>query len=261
MSYGLHMTNGYTSMNRITILLTATIDPKDTIFVQRNDPKIRENDYINALKMWLNLIKSNIPSPSLVFCENSGYNLDRIRYLLDEYKNIKTEVIQFEGNNFPSELGKGYGELLIIRYALQNSNIIDSSNYVIKVTGRYFIKNINKMIDVLSMNNDLYVMSDLKKNLTFADSGIFAFKPHFILNYLSFFQNYINDSKGFYLEHALSKAVLRSISDGHKWLPLPSKPIIIGYSGTSNILYKNSKIRWLVGEAIHCIKNYLMENR
>jgi len=45
----------------------------------------------------------------------------------------------------------------------------------------------------------------------------------------------------------------------HKWIPLPTKPIIIGYSGTSNIPYRTSKIRWLFGEAIHRIKNYLME--
>jgi hypothetical protein len=243
-----------TLKNRITVLLTATINPKNIMFVQRNDTKTREGDYINSLKMWL---QSNIPS--LVFCENSGYNLNKIKYLLDKYRNIKTEVIQFEGNNFKSEWGKGYGELLIIKYAIQNSNIINSSDYVIKVTGRYFIKNVNKIINFLSMNNDLYVMADLNKNLTWADSRIFAFKPHFILNYLSSFQDYINDSKGFYLEHALSKAVLRAISDGYKWLPLPSKPIIIGYSGTSNFLYRNSKILWLVGEAIHRIKNYLIE--
>lgn len=240
--------------NEITILLTASIDPKSIMFVQRNDPRMRENDYINALKKW---VKTNISS--LVFCENSGYNLDRIRYLLNEYKDIKTEIIQFDGNNFPSEFGKGYGELSIIRYALQNSNIIDESNYVVKVTGRYFIKNINYFVNVLSMNNDLYVMADLKKYLTWADSRVFAFRPSFVFNYLSKFQDMLNDSKGFYLEHALARAILRAISDGHKWVPLPYKPIISGYSGTSNTLYKISKLRWLAGEIIHKTKNYLIK--
>lgn len=100
-------------------------------------------------------------------------------------------------------------------------------------------------------------MVDLKRNLTWADSRVFAFKPSFISNYLSKFQDLINDSKGFYLEHALARTVLRAISDGYKWIPLPSKPIIIGHSGSSDTSYNASKIHQLLAEVVHHIKNYL----
>jgi len=234
------------------ILLTATIDPGNVLFVRRREPSVRENDYINSLKMWFNTDIS-----SLVFCENSNYNSEKIKNLLKSQTRLKTEYLVFNGQTFPKELGKGYGELIIIRYALQNSSIINDCEFVIKVTGRYFIKNIKKIIDILSRDKDVYIMADLKNNLTYADSRLFAFKPSFITDYLSQFQDLLNDSKGFYLEHAVGQAVLRAISDGHKWLPLPSKPIIIGYSGTSDTPYRTSKIRWLAGEAIHRVKNYL----
>lgn len=237
---------------KICLLLTATVDPKGVVYLKRNDPQVRENDYINALKKWMETV--NFP---IVFCENSGYKIDKIKNITKSYSNNETEILQFDGQEFPKELGKGYGELLIIKYAIQHSILIGHSDYVIKITGRYFIKNIEKIIIALLKNRNLYVMVDLKRNLTWADSRVFAFKPSFISNYLSKFQDLINDSKGFYLEHALARTVLRAISDGYKWIPLPSKPIIIGHSGSSDTSYNASKIHQLLAEVVHHIKNYL----
>lgn len=239
-------------MKRITVLLTATIDPKDVIFVKRNDALVREKDYINAIKKWLE--KKDF---SIVFCENSGYKMDKLKSMIKNFPKMETEVLQFNGQDFPKELGKGYGELLIIKYAIQHSKLIRHSDYIIKVSGRYFIKNIEKIRSALLKDSDVYLMADLKRNLTSGDSRVFAFKPSFALNYLSKFQDLINDSKGFYIEHALARAALHAISDGYKWMPLPSKPIIVGYAGTSDTPYKVSKIRWLAGEIIHRLKNYL----
>jgi hypothetical protein len=240
--------------SKLCILLTATIDPKGIFFMQRVDPLIRENDYLVAVEKWIN--ETAFP---IVFCENSGYNINKIEKVIKSYINREFELIQFFGQDFPRELGKGYGELLTIRYAVQHSNLIRNSDYVIKVNGRYFIKNIKKITQILLLDDNIYVMVDLKRNLTFADSRVFAFKPSFVFDYLSKYQDMINDSKGVYLEHILARATLKAISEGHKWIPLPYKPIIIGCSGTYNTPYKTSIIRWLAGEVIHRIKNYLNE--
>lgn len=236
----------------ICILLTATINPQGVVFVKRSNPIIRENDYIKAFKSWINMQEF-----SIVFCENSGYKIDKIKNIIKKHRKKNIEILQFDGQCFPRELGKGYGEAIIIDYAIKHSKLIKSSEYVIKVTGRYFVKNIKKMIDTLSTDNDIYVMADLKKNLSWADSRIFACRSSFVVEYLSKYQNILNDSEGFYLEHALARAVLRAISDGYKWIPLPAKPFIIGCSGTSDTSYKVSKVRWLAGEVVHRFKNYL----
>jgi len=236
----------------IILLLTATIDPKDQIFLKRKNPIVRENDYLITLQKWLK--KGSFP---IVFCENSGYSLNKINNLLETHHNLKTEVLQLNRKRYPNNLGKGYGELLIMKHAIFNSKIIKDSDYVIKITGRYFINNIEKIIEPLTKKQNIFVLADLKKNLTWADSRIFACKPPFILNYLAQFQDLLNDYEGFYLEHALARATLRAIADGYKWVPFPTKPIIIGYYGTSDIPCKTSKIRWLIGEIIHRLKNYL----
>jgi hypothetical protein len=238
--------------SKICILLTATIDPKDMVLLKRNDPLVRQNDHINALRKWIETECS-----SIVFCENSGYKIDEITNIMKQCGTMKTEVLQFNGQDFPKKFGKGYGGLLIIKYAIQHSNLIKDSDYVIKVSGRYFIKNIAKIVRVLSHEKDVSVMADLRKTLTWADSLIFAFKPSFVLKYLAKSQDVLNDSEGFYLEHALARSIFRAISDGHKWLPLPFKPIIIGCSATLDTPYRGSKLRWLVGEVLHRVKNYL----
>lgn len=236
----------------ICILLTATIDPKGIVFLKRNNPIVRENDYIKSMKRWMEMQQFPI-----VFCENSDYNIDKIKNIVKKHKKKKIEILQFDGQCFPREFGKGYGEVIIINYAIRHSKIIKSSDYIIKVTGRYIVENIKKMTERLLRNSDIYVMADFKNNLTWADSSVFAFKSSFIVDYLLKFQNLLNDSKGFYFEHALARAICRAIGDGYKWVPLPHKPIVIGYSGTSDTPYKASKVRWLSGEVIHKIKNYL----
>ena len=240
--------------SKICILLTATIDPMGVPFMQRNDPLVREKDYITALTNWLDKTGYLI-----LFCENSGYDISRIKKIAEKYKNKEIEFIQFDGQGFPREFGKGYGELLTIKYSIQHSSLVKHSDYIIKVNGRYFIKNIVKIADGLTRDNDVYVVADLKKNLTWADSRVFAFRPSFALDYLTKLQNLINDSKGCYLEHILSRATLKAISDGYKWIPVPSKPVIIGYSGTSDIPSRTSKIRWFIGDIIHRTKNYLIK--
>jgi len=236
----------------ICILLTATIDSKGVVFMERNDPSTRENDYIIAMKKWM---KKDFGS--IVFCENSGYNLDKIKKIMDDYPDKKTEILQFEGQDFPREYGKSYGELMNIKYAVDHSKVIKNSDYVLKVNGRYFIKNIKKIIDSLSHDKNIYIMAEFKRNLTVGDSRVFAFNPSFISDYLSKFQDSINDSKGFYFEHALARATLGAMSDGHKWVPLPHVPVMIGHSGTTGIKHGIIKDYWLAREIVNSLKNYL----
>lgn len=238
---------------KICILLTATIDPKGVVFVKRSDPVVREKDYVDALRKWM-----QTPFP-VIFSENSSYKIDSIANIAKNATRKSIEVLRFDGQHFPGEFGKGYGELLNIRHAVRHSKFIGESSHVIKISGRYFVENIQDIARALSYSKDVYVMADLQKNLTWADSRVFAFRPPFVFDYLSKFQDLLNDSAGIYMEHILSRAVLSAISGGHKWVPLPRRPIIVGYSGTSDTPYKSSGIRWVAGEIIHRAKNYLME--
>lgn len=219
-------------MSKICILLTATIDPKGIIFLKRNDVKLREKDYIISMEKWIK--KTDYP---LVFCENSGVSIDKIKETARGVKNREIEFLQFYGNDFPRTLGKGYGELEIIKYALLHSKLLNSCDYIIKVTGRLFIKNIQKIADSLQPNKDIYVMFSMQPHPfgNIADSRIFAFKSSFAYDYLFPLHGSIDDSRKYWFEHALWDAASLAVRKGFRRVDLPCIPKYVGFSASDNL--------------------------
>jgi hypothetical protein len=211
-------------MEDLTVILTASIDVKGMIFTERSDPHEREQDYINALSQW---IKTGLP---IIFCENSGYDLSKIHEMTSSYNKI--EILQFDGQKFDKSLGKGFGEQEILHFIAENSILFSLSKKIIKITGRYYLKNIKQFEGSLAIVNG--VSTILKKNLTFSDSRVIISTPEFITDYLFLYTSRINDKNGYYFEHALSQAIHKYMADSGEWIMLPHYPIISGYSGTSN---------------------------
>jgi hypothetical protein len=237
----------------VALLLTATIDPMGMTHLARGDPGVRETDYRTALERWLR--HGDWP---IVFCENSGHDLSGIERVARACPNREVELLQFRGQTFPRHLGKGYGDLLIIRHALEHSRILRSADAVLKVTGRYYVENARAIVDGMRRNPDVDATVNLKRGLTYADSRVFGFRAPFVTQYLAAYQDHIDDSRGFHLEVALARAVLQALADGRRWAPLPVFPRIVGVYGTSNTPYRRIPGRWLLSEGIHRLKNYLM---
>lgn len=249
------MTNNTNKISKkVVILLTSAINPKGVVYTKRNNPELREKDYIDSLRKWLTLT----PYP-IIFCDSSGYDLKKIRDILGSENERVGEVLSFDAD-FPREYGKGYGELLIIKHAMENSRLIRDCDYLIKSTGRYFVKNICKIVERLLLDEQLYISADLMQNLTFADSKIFVTKPEFTKEYLFNYQRILNDSEHVYFEHVMAMAICEAISHRKKWLPLPYKPIIMGHSGTGNFVYADNFIRNATKELAHKIKNYIFSH-
>lgn len=130
----------------MVILLTATIDPSGMINTALQEKRIRKKQYLEAIDFYLEKTDCNI-----VFCENSGYNI------FEEIKSLKkferVEYFTFYGNSYNKEYGKSYGEINIIKYALDNSIFIKKDNLIIKITGRVKILNIKELIKKYKKQN------------------------------------------------------------------------------------------------------------
>lgn len=222
----------------VCIVLTCTIDIRGVAFTERSDTDIRLADYQIALRQWL----KNGYVRRIILVENSGYNLDTLKKIVAEDNVDKqVEFLSFDGQNFPRHLGKGYGESQALAYLADNSVLLGEANRFVKVNGRYYVPNINKYIE--KMKSDVEVMTDLSGFLSFSDSRVFGGSAKFIKSYLCPEGDKVNDSHGFFLEHALARATLRAIADGMKWAPMPCTPVIDGISGTKNISFKKSWVR------------------
>ena len=214
----------------LPLLLTGTVSVRGTPFTFRTDPAARLNDYRVAIRRWIH----HRAVERIVFCENSGFDLGKLSDLQEcaAGKSKQLELLSFDPPSYPSRRGKGYGEMQILEYALLHSQLISGSTPCVKVTGRYYVPNITRIVSA-SVSQDVDVMANLGLNLTYAHSAVFFATVSFIREYLLPLRDQIDDSHGTFMEHILARAIHRAMSDGRRWAPLPVVPDIRGVSGST----------------------------
>jgi hypothetical protein len=224
---------GYSQvMYKPVVLLSATIHCKETPFLKRQDPATREADYKWAIKGWMEVDGFD----TMIFCENSGADLSRLEKYAASIDRLHRKLIflSCDKNLGASERGKGYGEMETIRHALDALTDLPPEQMLLKVTGRYRARNAARLISRLSgMQGEIF--SDMRKNLTFADSGIFAITVKCAREHLLPRQDELNDFDNKCFENVLADAVHGAILAGGRWAPLPLNPSLYGFSGTYGV--------------------------
>lgn len=240
----------------VVLLLTATVEVRGVVYMERRDPVLRLGDYKRALKAWL----STPNVPPIVFAENSGYPNDELQAVVREHENARhpVEFLSFDDNNYPRTLGKGFGELRTIRYALDNSRLIGADTLVVKVTGRHYVPNVNDVIVRPDPANVVDVYCDLRGNLTWADTRLFCAMPGFIREYFLPMEEAIDDTAGVTIEHALGRAAHLAMSKGRRWSMFPHAPVIRGISGTADFTYPDSFITRYKQELFRSVKTAVL---
>ncbi|UJH92497.1 hypothetical protein LZ575_08420 [Antarcticibacterium sp. 1MA-6-2] len=119
----------------LIILLTATITPNTYSKLKVTEPKIRKQQYLEALNFYIHQTNYKI-----VFAENSGDQLAEFPLLPEriEYLSFKSEPIQ-------PDRGKAFKELEIIDFAIQNSTFIKEAKAIAKIAGRLQVLNFKKL--------------------------------------------------------------------------------------------------------------------
>lgn len=241
-------------MSAPCVILTAAIAVKDVSFTLRTDTATRLNDYKQAFLKWVN----NPSVQSLVLVENSGFDLTVFQEIADNIPDKKIELLSFACPAFDGRLGKGYGESFCLEYASQHSKLLNMSQYYLKVTGRYYLRNAHFFLDFIVQNPDVDVVCDLTKNLTWADSRVFGGKAKFLEQYLCPLRASIDDSAHIYIEHVLARAIHMQIGNGGKWELPPELPDIEGISATINASYHVNSFKALVRRQLYQLKRRLL---
>lgn len=214
---------------KIVLLLTGCINPNGMAYTSLNNTEERQKQYVNAILYYLK--STNYP---IVFTENSGIDISHL--FQDAIDTGRLEYLTFQGNE-NKEKGKGYGECEIIRYALDNSKIIQSANEVriVKITGRLVIKNISSIIflhRILSSKRTTFCM--INSDFSFPDSRIIMAHIDFYRLFLKN-QEKINDPQGYFFEHALGDTIKNERK--YPYSPFFLHPRIIGISGSTGKEY------------------------
>ena len=134
-------------MNIVIILTTTVHTPKHISWLKQRDSLERKKMYENVIKLWLD--KSNF---KIVVVENSGCRFDIP-------KNDNLEILSFQ---YPPEHksildqmeAKGQHEMYSLQYACLHSKFISQSDFMIKITGRYFIPKLEEYLKI-NLKNDI----------------------------------------------------------------------------------------------------------
>ncbi|WP_288428172.1 hypothetical protein [uncultured Spirosoma sp.] len=222
-------------MKNIVLLLTSCVTPKNTPSVKLTNPRERLYQYINAIRYYL-----ENTTYSIVIVDNS--NFDFSGFFAREIVKGRLEVLSFDGNTYNKNLGKGYGEYMIIKYAFNNSNFIRNSAIIAKITGRIILKNLNKLIHYyLLVNNKVRctVYADITFNMKYTGSVFFVAPKSFFENYFLKECEFINEVEGIYFEHVLLSSIkgwLKAYNNRVLQMPVPMQ--YIGFSGTTGASLK-----------------------
>jgi hypothetical protein len=141
-------------MINTTIILTSTVNVNpDKCYLYQTDKNERIASYLKSILQWLTKTNFNI-----VLIENSGYSFPELNVEKDRY-NYRFEVITFNefeleetkyliGNN-----SKGASEIFSINYAFLHSNIMKHSVFILKITCRFFIPELEGYLQNYDLNN------------------------------------------------------------------------------------------------------------
>ena len=124
------------------LLITASIDIKNTPFVTIRDSRERLLQYLMGIIAWIKLTNIN----TIVFCENSNTSYDFSKIIEFAKTQGKTlEVLVFSGNEGSQKYGKGYGYGRIVEYAIKNSAYLNDDVNFYLISGRLFIPEFDKV--------------------------------------------------------------------------------------------------------------------
>lgn len=226
------------TINNMVLLLTGCINPNGMAHTVLQDPDIRKRQYISAIRYYLENTK--IP---IVFIENTNTDISGEFFTADYSRRI--EFITFNGNNFDKSKGKGYGEALMIEYALTHSKFINDNTYIVKITGRLIIENLEELIQEMKSSECVYASLVRGKYGMERKSYFFGAPKSFLSDYFLFSKEKIDENEGTYFENHLFNESLEWVHDGGKAKEFKLPILVNGISGSNGKKYPTEHYPYL----------------
>jgi hypothetical protein len=126
-------------------------------FGLRSDPKVRLQDYIEALDFCLQIPDEAIGA--IVFVENSTSDLSELRRIAGKNSAAEVGFVGFNGLDYPTAYGRAFGEFSLTDYAFEHSepiNCLRPDDRLWKATGRWRMLNIEEMVAHAPKAYDLF---------------------------------------------------------------------------------------------------------
>ena len=133
---------------KFPLLLTASVDTRGMNGAMFSSVE-REKMYVDTLNFYIDTLSSRYSEVKIVFAENSGWNLEDIKKKLTKKDNVEIEFVGLSPEMFDQSKGKSYNEMLMMDKAVETSALLRQSKGFFKLTGRFALKNIDRIIGEL----------------------------------------------------------------------------------------------------------------
>jgi len=196
---------------------------------------------MESVEQWLRIA----PQLPIVLCDGSSYDLTA--EVRRRFPTAIIECLAFENNQaLVKELGRGYGEGEIVRYAIRNSQLIQSAGCFAKCTSKLWVENFNECMrhwngDLLISGVFLNAFSPLRPTVLrqldtrFYVISVSLYERHFLEAHTT-----MDSRAGHGLEDSFHDIFVR---EHIKHCLLPTPPIICGVGGGTGAYYRNRSSR------------------
>lgn len=225
--------------SREVLLITGCISPNKNIYkLKLKDEEERLRQYLQSIKYYIEETKFK----KIIFCDNSGNKPNEKIVELAKICGKEFEWLYFIGNlEKVVKQGKGYGEAEIVKYVLEHSELISEQDYLVKVTGRLLVKNIDLLIKM--SNGDVRIWPIKVEELRFyINTRIYMMPVKIYKKYMFDIENLIDDYNGIYLEHAFGICLKKSRIEYKKFRVAPW---IEGMSASTGRIYRPTVYSYL----------------
>lgn len=214
----------------IVLLLTACVRPAGMANTKLQDFSIRRQQYVSALKYYLE--ETNIP---IVFVENTMTDISQP--FLEYVESGRLEYLLFDGNNYDVRRGKSYGEAKELLYAIQHSWLMRRCDYIVKVTGRIRVLNINSIINSNVLVGHNVFRSDFREK--WVSTVTFVSTTSFLSTFLNNHAEEMTDLEEYNtIEYVLYRSLVNDLHlTKYYFIPFFTPPIIEGICATEGKPY------------------------
>ncbi len=215
------------------LVITAAVDPGENAgVVQVDGVASRRQQYYDGLEQCIRTKAFQ----KIVFCDNTGANLDDLRPLENLAKDygVQIEILGFKVSEREIEtFGKGYGEGKIMEYVLANSQLAKQSTYLVKLTGRLLVDNM-KQLSSSFQRNRCYFNIPNRTRRDMVDTRFYAMPVMMFQTYFGQAYQQVKDGQGYFLEHAYADVIKKNSVFAYN---MPYYPRIRGLSGSTGATY------------------------
>lgn len=217
-------------------------------FVQLADPARRISLSLTAIEKWLSVHDGLY----IVICD--GTNYDFYPDVRRSFPLANIECLNFRNNwERVAAQGKGFGEGEIMKYVLENSEVIRNAEWFAKCTSKLWVGN---YLDCLMGFNGWFGGEKLFRRFSLTranriDTRFYLSGRQFYGSVLADCHQRVNDRYGYYLEHSFYDA-LRANGTLDIWFR--KRPMVLGFSGSTDQPYARAAGASATAKAFHILR-------